>query len=113
MAISNTKAAAAIEAQKWRESKNKLMRVKLSEKQREFVNSAAKATYFRSANQSGKSYSEAVHVASTALGRYAPWYTGWRPKLRTDGAYEVVIWVLSKTGQVLRDAMQTHLLGDV
>lgn len=106
-------AKARMTAKQWRDKYFRLGKVELSPKQWEFVNCPAKFCYFRSGNQSGKSFGVAYLCALTATGRYPSDYKGWRPKLRKDAAYAVVIWVLSTSGQMVRDGMQTALLGDV
>jgi hypothetical protein len=77
-----------------------------------FLTSTAPAAYLRGANGGGKSYAVAWLATATALGRYPADYQGWKPKLRDD-AYACTIIVMSQSAQVLRDAMQMHLLGDV
>lgn len=107
------KAQAIIEAKRARERTGKLMRVAFPPKIWSFINSTAQAAYLRGPNSGGKSFAMAYFLACTLIGRYPPDYTGWKPTLRTQDAYACVVWCLSKSGQVLRDAMQTHLLGDV
>jgi phage terminase large subunit-like protein len=107
------KARAILEAKRARERTGKLMRVTFPPKIWRFINSTAQAAYLRGPNSGGKSFAMAYFLACTLIGRYPPEYTGWKPTLRTNDAYACVVWCLSKSGQVLRDAMQTHLLGDV
>jgi len=107
------RAEGILEAKKWRERVGKLMRVTFPPKISAFINSTAQAAYLRGPNSGGKSYALGYFLACTLIGRYPPGYTGWKPILRTNDAYACVVWCLSKSGQVLRDALQTHLLGDV
>lgn len=110
------KARERISAKEWADKYFKLAKVgsdTLSKTQWKLVSSTSKFAYFRSGNQSGKSYAAAYLISITATGRYPSDYAGWKPKLRKDGAYAVTIWVLSVTGQMVRDGMQTLLLGDV
>ncbi|MCI0539657.1 MAG: terminase family protein [Verrucomicrobiales bacterium] len=96
-----------------RRAERKLDFVKWSAAQARFLNLTQKFAYNRAANQSGKSYAAGGLIAYTATGLYPGDYKGWRPKLRTDGAYGAVVWVLSTTGQMVRDGLQNITLGDV
>ena len=102
-----------LEAKKYRERAGKLMRVEFDKPLWDYINSPAQAAYLRGPNSGGKSYAQAFFVAQILLGRYHPTYVGWKPNLVANDSFDVVAWVLSKSSQVLRDAMQTHLLGDV
>ena len=104
---------ARLSAAEYRDKYFKLAKVHWSLKQWEFINEIEKFVYNRGANQSGKSYAVGGLAAYTATGIYPSEYTGWAPKLRTNGAYAVVIWVISTTSQMARDGLQTILLGDV
>ncbi len=104
---------ARISAFEWQQKYFKISKVTWNKTQLAFMNQTAKFAYNRAANQSGKSYSVGGLISYVATGRFPSTYQGWRPKLRTDGAYSVVIWVLSTTGQMIRDGLQTILLGDV
>ena len=104
---------ARLSAAEYRDKYFKLAKVHWSAKQWSFINETGKFVYNRAANQSGKSYAVGGLTAYTATGIYPPEYTGWAPKLRTNGAYAVVIWVISTTSQMARDGLQTILLGDV
>jgi phage terminase large subunit-like protein len=99
-----------LEAHKWRERVGRLMRAKFPPKIWEFINSKAAAAYLRGPNAGGKSYALAFFIVQILLKRYHPEYTGWKPTLPANDTYPIVVWCLSKSGQVLRDAMQSHLL---
>jgi phage terminase large subunit-like protein len=99
-----------LEARKWRERTGKLMRVKFPPKIWAFINSTSQAAYLRGPNSGGKSYAMAFFLAQILLGRYHPEYTGWKPTMPANDTYSVIVWCLSKSAQVLRDAMQTHML---
>lgn len=102
-----------LNAADYRDRYFKLAKVHWSRKQEEFLNQTAKFVFNRAANQSGKSYGVGGLIAYTATGRYPSTYKGWKPKLRKDGAFSVVIWCLSTTSAMSRDGIQTILLGDV
>ncbi len=102
-----------LEARKWRQRTGKLMRVEFPKKIWAFINSPAQAAYLRGPNSGGKTYALSFFIAQIALGRYHPDYTGWKPTTKANDTYAAVIWCLSKSAEVLRDAFQTHLLSDV
>ena len=100
------------QAREWRDTNgSKFLRARFDKPIWEFINCPAPAAYLRGANGGGKSYAVAWTITAHALGRYPNDYAGWRPK-PMDDAYAVKIIVMSQSGQVLRDAMQAHLLGD-
>ncbi len=90
---------------------SKFMRATFDAPIMQFINCTSPAAYLRGANGGGKSYAVAWIISSHALGRYPEGYAGWKPKLMAD-AYAVKMLVMSQSSQVLRDAMQAHLLGD-
>lgn len=115
VAADSRKAKSRMSAKEWRDKYFRLAKIgsdTLSPVQWKFANTTSKFAYFRSGNQSGKSFSIAYLIALTATGRYPADYTGWKPKLR-DGAYSAIIWVLSASNQMVRDGLQQLLLGDV
>lgn len=96
-----------------RRKHTKIDYVKWNKPQRRFLDCKAKALYNRSGNQGGKSYGAAGLASYTLTGRYPDWWQGFVPKVRQASAFGVVVWVLSTTSQMCRDAMQQHLLGEV
>jgi hypothetical protein len=98
-----------LEARKWREKTGKLMRVTFPPKIWAFINSPASAAYLRGPNSGGKSYAMAFFLVQVLLGRYHPEYTGWKPTCVANDTYSVIVWCLSKTAMVVRDAMQAHM----
>lgn len=89
----------------------KFMRATFDAPLQQFINCTSPAAYLRGANGGGKSYCMAWIISAHALGRYPADYVGWKPTPMAD-AYSVKMIVMSQSGQVLRDAMQFHLLGD-
>ncbi len=102
----------AVAAREYRDTVgSKFLRAKFDAPLMKFINCTSPAAYLRGANGGGKSYCMSWIVTSHALGRYPEGYAGWKPKPMAD-AYAVKMIVMSESGQVLRDAMQQHLLGD-
>jgi phage terminase large subunit-like protein len=99
-----------LQARQWREQTGKLMRISFPPKIWAFINSPASAAYLRGPNSGGKSYAMAFFLVQILLGRYHPEYTGWKPTMSANDTYNVIIWCLSKSAQVLRDAMQSHMI---
>lgn len=85
-----------------------------SPKQRELLNSTAQALYAKTANQFGKTTAAGGMVTFQTTQIFPPWYAGWKqPKLNLVRPHTMIVWCFAPTWQMLRDGLQSRILGDV
>ncbi len=88
--------------------------INYSPKQRELLNSTASALYAKTANQFGKTTAAAGMAAFQTTQIFPPWYAGWKqPALNLIRPHSMIVWCFSFSGQMLRDGIQSRILGDV
>lgn len=109
------RAKAALSDSEYRRRYSKIDLVDLADQQKRLLNSQSRFTYAKAGNQAGKTETGAFKVVCTALGRFPSYYAGYRtpPNRLTNRPYSKIIWCLAPTSQVLRDAAQTRIFGDV
>ena len=88
--------------------------INYSPKQKELLKSTASALYAKTSNQFGKTQAAAGMVTMQVTQEFPPWFTGWKqPKLTLSRPHSMVVWCFAPTGQMMRDGIQSRLLGDV
>ena len=88
--------------------------INYSPKQKEMLNATASALYCKTSNQFGKTQMAAGFVTMSILQEHPPWFMGWKqPKLTLSRPHSMVVWCFAPTGTMIRDGLQSRLLGDV
>ena len=88
--------------------------VQLAPQQKAVLNCPERDLYLKAGSQTGKTHVDAFKVACEAVGRYPADYAGRRvPKPKIARAFDKVIWCISTTNLLIRDAAQSRLLGNV
>jgi phage terminase large subunit-like protein len=88
--------------------------LKLSPKQWRCINCTAMALYVKAGNQIGKTTLAAAMAVFQTIQLVPPGYAGFRqPKLNLVRPHSMVVWCLAPTWQMMRDGLQTRILGDV
>ena len=88
--------------------------VNYSPKQKELLNSQATALYAKTSNQFGKTQAAAGMITFQTTQEFPPWFEGWKqPKLNLVRPHSMVVWCFAPTWQMMRDGLQSRLLGDI
>jgi hypothetical protein len=95
-----------------RKRMKKLDYVKWNPVQKQLLDVREKFLYLRCANQFGKTFAIGGLPAYAATGNYPQDWKGWTQEVSRNEPYGVSILAMSVTSQVLRDGLQTILIGD-